>query len=158
MLVVADTGPIISLLEIHHLDILEKMYPDYVIPGAVYKELLNYRSASLFTEELEKIKLHISNPKSVPEDWKKEFGIGESESIALVRELNADYFLVDDNDARKFAESMSILCFGTISLLSRAKSQGLIPELKNLFEILSNKRRFFSKEIIAKVLRDAGEI
>lgn len=58
---------------------------------------------------------------------------GESESVLLYQELNADYLLVDDKKARAIAEHLGIQCIGTIGMLSIAKERGIIRELRPLF-------------------------
>ena len=39
MIVISDTTPIISLLKANHLELLEKLYGNVLIPEAVYQEL-----------------------------------------------------------------------------------------------------------------------
>ena len=59
---------------------------------------------------------------------------GESESVILYQELQADFLLIDDNKARIVAESLDVNCIGSIGLLIKAKQKGLITELKPIFE------------------------
>jgi hypothetical protein len=59
---------------------------------------------------------------------------GESESVILYEELNADYLLIDDNKARIIAESFDVKCIGSIGLLVIAKQKGLINGLRQIFE------------------------
>ena len=55
---------------------------------------------------------------------------GESESVILYGELNADFLLIDDQKAREIAESLELNCIGTVGLLIKAKRLGMLPELK----------------------------
>lgn len=41
MIVISDTTPIISLLKANHLELLEKLYGNVLIPEAVYQELIS---------------------------------------------------------------------------------------------------------------------
>ena len=71
---------------------------------------------------------------------------GESESVILFKELNADYLLIDDKKARKIAENFNIKCIGTLGILSTAKDKGLIKELRPIFKnFLKNDRYYFLK-------------
>jgi len=58
---------------------------------------------------------------------------GESESVILYKELNADFLLIDDKKARMIAENYNVNCIGTLGLLSIAKDKGLVTDLRSLF-------------------------
>lgn len=55
---------------------------------------------------------------------------GESESVILYKEINADYLLIDDNKARSIAESLDVKCIGSVGLLIRAKQMDVLSELR----------------------------
>ena len=157
MLVVADTGPLISLIHIDRLDILLQLYPDFVIAETVYSELKAYKKLSGHKEALEAVGEHVKRVNSPLGSSLLLLGIGEAESIALTKELEADAFLTDDMEAPRTAELMGIHCFGTLALLLQAKSRGLITAVKPLLQELISHRRFYSKEVIQLILVHAGE-
>ncbi len=149
--VVADTGVIISLIHIKQLDLIEKVFGEYYVAQAVWVELNNYDNPKFDKSKLQVIenkvrKIHSKNYLSMIMDY------GESESSILYEELKADYLLVDDNKARKIAESLDINCIGTLGLLLKAKQKKLVNELKPLFEELINTGRYFSKELLNSIL------
>jgi len=82
---------------------------------------------------------------------------GESEALILYEELTADFLLIDDKKARAIAESFGANCIGTIGVLSIAKSQGIIEELKPIFEMFLNQRRFYSKKLLNSILKKHNE-
>ncbi|MEA4948430.1 MAG: DUF3368 domain-containing protein, partial [Petrimonas sp.] len=82
---------------------------------------------------------------------------GESESVVLYRELNADFLLIDDKKARDIAENLGIKCIGTLGLLSAAKDKKIIPELKPVFEELLQNKRFYAIELLNLILRQKDE-
>jgi predicted nucleic acid-binding protein len=53
---------------------------------------------------------------------------------------------------------MHIPCFGTLALLLKAKSSGLVNNLKPLLDELLEHRRYYSKDLIQIVLKHAGEL
>ena len=55
------------------------------------------------------------------------------------------------------AEEMSIACIGTIAVLVKAKSEGLIKELKPLFVEMLGRKRYYSVELLNKVLLASDE-
>lgn len=59
MIVVSDTTPLISLLKIDHLDLLEKLFGQVLIPQAVFDEL-TADEARACVEGLQRAGRHIS--------------------------------------------------------------------------------------------------
>lgn len=53
MIIISDTTPIISLIKSGHLELLEKLFGEVLIPEAVYGELI---SNITFKEEAAQIK------------------------------------------------------------------------------------------------------
>ena len=157
MIVVADTGPLISLAHIKQLDILEKLYPDYIIAHGVYQELVSYKRIDFDERDLSNMKKHIRKINFEIHPSLSALGLGEAESIALLKEVNGDAFLTDDMEARRVAESMHITCFGTLALLLQAKSAGLIETLKPILLELIEHKRYYSRDLIELVLIRAGE-
>ena len=88
MIVVADTGPLISLGHIKRLDILEQLYPDYIIAQAVYQELVNYKRIDFDELDLLNIRKHIRTINFEFDLSLAGLGLGEAESISLLKALN----------------------------------------------------------------------
>lgn len=155
MLLIADTGPIISLLLIEQFEALEHLFPEFLIPQAVWEELRSHHEISVYQDELNRLapkvrKITYHFPISGIER-------GETEAIMLYRELHADYLLIDDKKAREKAELFDIKCIGTLGVLFLARQQGMISELRPLFEQLVNKHRYYAKKYLNLFLRKAEE-
>lgn len=73
---------------------------------------------------------------------------GESESVILYKELNADFLLIDDKKARNIAENFGINCIGTLGILSVAKSKGIIDELRPIFIKFTENNRYYSLKLL----------
>lgn len=155
-IVVADTGAIISLVHIGRLDLIEKVFGDYYIAKAVWVELSNYDNPNFDRSQLKMLKERIKEIKS-KNYLSMVMDFGESESVVLYEELQADYLLIDDSKARAIAESLNINCIGTLGLLLKAKNKGLIPELKPIFERLISDGRYFSRNLLNDILFRIGE-
>lgn len=154
--VVADTGALISLGLVGQIDLIEKVFGDFYIAGAVWEELQAYENPEFGEHLLSQLKKRViriqsRNYLSVVMDY------GESESVILYEELHADYLLIDDNKARFIAESFDINCIGSIGLLVKAKQKGLINSLKPVFEKWLDHERYFSKKLLNKILLQTGE-
>lgn len=155
MLLIADTSPIISLLLIDQFQMLEQVFPGFLIPQAVWEELYSHHEISIYEKELNRLAIKAREityhfPISGIER-------GETEAIMLYRELHADYLLIDDKKAREKAELFDIKCIGTLGVLYLARQKGLIGNLHPLFEQLLNKRRYYAKTYLNLFLRKSGE-
>jgi len=106
-LVIADAGPIFSLALVDKLDVLDKLFDDIRISKAVWEEIssddtkpFHARIFSFFQNKVETIKGR--NDLTFIMDY------GESESVILYKELDADFLLIDDKKARNIAENYNI--------------------------------------------------
>jgi predicted nucleic acid-binding protein len=150
VIVVADTGPLISLAVIDRLDLPEKIFGKVVIPEAVWGELarqiaiFNIPQATQFQKNVVPLKQKGKPIYSIDE--------GEAEAIFLYEEIHADLLLIDDKNARTVAESRNISCLGALAVLVEAKAQKLIPELRPLFLQLLAKKRYYTKTLLNAIL------
>ncbi len=155
-LVIADAGPIFSLALIDQLGLLEKLFDDVKIAQAVWLEISSEESKPFHN----KICSFFQN-KVVQINGFNELtfllGYGESESIVLYKEANANFLLIDDKKARSIAENFGIICIGTLGLLSAAKDKGIIDNLKPIFEQFIDNKRFYSIELLNAILLQKGE-
>jgi hypothetical protein len=84
-------------------------------------------------------------------------GKGEAEALALAQRESSAVLLIDDLRARKLAERLSLRRMGTVALLGRAKSDGLIPMLRPCLDALVANGIFIRPELVAAALKEAGE-
>lgn len=155
-LVIADAGPIFSLAVINKLEILNVLFDKIKIPNAVWEEItLNktteqYHNIHTFFKDKTQ-QINGFNDLSFIMDY------GESESVILYKELQADFLLVDDKKARRIAENFGINCIGTIGLLAVAKEKKLISKLRPLFIKFLNCKRFYSVTLLNTILDNHKE-
>lgn len=67
MIVVSDTTPLISLLNINRIDLLEKLFGDVLIPQAVFDELTVNERFRLEADEIRHKKFIVVKPVNNPE-------------------------------------------------------------------------------------------
>ena len=128
------------------MDLLDKLFDDVKIPHAVWVEIstdeskpFHKRICAYFQDKVEQIKGF--NELTFMMDY------GESESVILYKELQANFLLIDDKKARSIAENFGINCVGTLGLLSIAKDKGLVDNLKPLFDLILQKHRYNSIDL-----------
>lgn len=155
MLLIADTSPIISLLLIKKLNLLEQLFPDFLIPQAVWEELNAHQEILIHQAELARLSSQVRKVAF-------HFPIGgiergETEAILLCQETQADYLLVDDQKAREKADLFGIKCIGTLGVLYLAQQHGLVEGLRPVFQELLDNRRYYAKAYVNFFLRQTEE-
>lgn len=150
-LVIADSGPIFSLAIIDHLELLNKIFAEVKISKAVWEEISLDKSTSFYHRIELFFKDKIVEIKSV-NNLTFVMDYGESESLILYRELNANFLLIDDKKARNIAENYNANCIGTLGILSIAKTQGLIKNLKPIFQTFLSHERYYSLNLLNYLL------
>ena len=106
ILIVVDTGPINYLIQIGHIDLLSTLADKTVLPSSVRAELLNDAAPA-------NVRAWAANPPGWVEIHAAKQVIGtrdisgtDREAIALARELNASFLLMDDQQARRCASAL----------------------------------------------------
>jgi predicted nucleic acid-binding protein len=150
VIVVADTGPLISLAVINKLDLLDILFPRIAIPQAVWQELeKNIKELSI--PQVRRLQNRVVAVKHY-QDITPDLDTGEKEAIILYDEIQADLLLIEDKAARLFAEGRGIICTGTLGILVGAKAEQLIPALRPLFAELLVKGRYFAIPLLNSLL------
>ncbi|MEI8271590.1 MAG: DUF3368 domain-containing protein [Paludibacter sp.] len=150
-LVIADAGPIFSLAIVDKLSILDSLFDDIRISQAVWEEISNDDTKPFHRPIIDYFHNKVVSIKGFNE-LSFIMDYGESESVILYKELNANFLLIDDKKARTIAQNYSINCIGTIGLLSIAKDKGLIESLRPIFLVFLNNQRYYSIELLNYIL------
>lgn len=157
--IIADSGPLISLALIGHLDLLRQLYQQVLVPPAVWHEVTvkgwgmpGAEAVSQLTWlEIRKPEPQVLQPLSILVDP------GEAEAIALAQTITDSIVLLDDSQARRVAERFNIPRIGTLGILRRAKKRGLITAIRPHVEFLKANNIYMADNLVAAVLRDVGE-
>ena len=156
--IVSNTTPIISLLKLNRLEILQKLYKKIYIPIAVYNEI-EAGKAKGYYKDLSGIDwiniIEIRDKQAVK--YFLDLDAGEAEAIVLATELNADLIILDEKLGRFHAKHADLKVSGTIGILIKAKSEGLIENLKPLLDELTNKEVWISEKLKIEILKKLGE-
>jgi predicted nucleic acid-binding protein len=140
------------------LDILKNLHGKIVIPKAVYEEI-EYGKDKEYYQNLSKIEWidiqEIQNIHSLK--YFLDLDAGEAEAIVLATETNADLIIMDEKLGRYHAKHASLKVTGTIGVLLKAKSNGLIKEIRPLLFELMKKDVWLSENLINNILIMAGE-
>ncbi len=158
--VVSNAGPLISLAAIEQLDLLRKLFSNIFIPQAVYYEVVDLGKNRPGQREVEManwIQTVSVKKADMPKLMLDKLDPGESESIILANELNADYLLIDEKLARRKAVLLGLSFTGTLGVLLMAKKSGFIDNITPFIEALQKASFRISDSVRLAVLREAGE-
>lgn len=78
---------------------------------------------------------------------------GEGEALVLAMERNAGLILLDDQEARSKARILDLHVTGTLGVLLKAKSAGLIDSMTDSIQLLQDTGFWISPELLAKLLK-----
>jgi predicted nucleic acid-binding protein len=160
--VISDTGPIIALAKTDNLHLLKSFFGEVTIPKAVYKEFMagfGHEQAAIDEALAEFIHVFqgvLKVPKSI-KNYIDNLGRGEREVILMAYNWQNVLVIVDDKSARNAAKSLGISVTGTVGLVLKAKSQGLIEHSTNLLLKMRSNGYWLSDKIISEARKMASE-
>lgn len=159
-LVVVNSTPIIALSLLGHLDLLRQLYMDVAIPEAVRDEVLKGGSTNVGVRELRDSQWLQVLP--ILDRWHadllSDLDRGEAEALVLASERRARLVVLDERMARRHAQRLGLVLTGTLGVLLRAKSQGLIPSVGPLIDQLLEGGFRLSTSVVNECLSLAGEL
>jgi predicted nucleic acid-binding protein len=159
-LVISNTSPLLYLHQVGHLDLLWRLYGRIQIPLAVKKELMAGAELGVavpdtsILEWLEVRPLRDTTLLPVVID----LGSGEAEAIALAVANPGSLLILDDSLGRRIAHVNSVTYTGTLGVLVKAKSEGLLHSVSPVIDALRKTTMHLTKSLIEMVLREAGEV
>lgn len=156
---VSDTGPLIALAKIGHLDILERLFKKILVPPSVLSELKISTSRSGAAEigrAIEMGWIEVSGPLKLPELLMNALDLGEAEAIILARNRGL-VLLVDEKRGRKIARKEQVKITGTGAVLLTAKQKGIIQQVLPLIDDMKACGYRIANPLRQKILKLAHE-
>lgn len=161
MNIVADSSVLIALSTLGELELLKDLFGEVFIPKAVWREVVEEGRGQIGAEEVQAAREWLKVKETKQEALKMVLNTfldeGEAEAIALALEFDA-LVLLDEKDARKFAELTGIKVLGTVGILILAKRQNIVKSLRNKLEELEMAGFRLSSGIHEKALESVGEL
>ena len=147
MIVVADSSPLIVLVNIGQIQILPALFATVIIPPQIAAELSDAKRPQPVRDFIAARPgwLKVQAPaviESIPEIHE-----GEQAAISLATELQADLLLIDETDGRRAALARNLAITGTIGILERAAEGGLL-DLSDAFDRIKNTDFWISARLL----------
>jgi predicted nucleic acid-binding protein len=158
--IVCNSSTLIALARISHLEILEKQAKNLIIPSAVYEDVVIKGAGKPGAGEVKEakwIEKRDVGERELVMRLSAILGRGESEAIALAKEIKADLIILDDERARKEAISEGIRISGLLSLIVQAKEKGIIGRARPLMDELRQEGFFISQDLYRDAIQKIGE-
>jgi predicted nucleic acid-binding protein len=148
-LVITDASCLIVLDNINYLDLLPQLFDIVITTPEIVEE---------YGKTIPKwLKVIEVKNNLLQNELKLLVDPGEASAIALAKEVEIDYLVTDDLQARKLAAKLGLTIIGTLGILLKAKQTGLITLLKPVLEQIEKTNFRTTTLLIDTILRDAGE-
>ena len=159
MVIVSNSGPIVSFARAHRFDLLRDTVRALTIPDAVFEEIIIQGAGQPGAEAVQNAPWITRAPVSdhtFVDQLPQKLHLGEREALALAKEMGAA-LLIDEREARRAAQQHGIAHFGSLRVLEEAKQRGLIPAVKPVLDELIAAGMFIGENLYRAFLRTMGE-
>ena len=158
--VVSNAGPLIHLHEANALRLL-RLTGEISIPPQVASETANYFSRGRAPEWIAVAPLdEVHAAESSAWQQANLLDVGEADALALARQLNADWFLTDDERARLLGKQLGLEVHGSLGVVLWTAAVRLIArkEAEEAIERLANSSLWVSAAILSEARIALGEL
>lgn len=157
---VVNTSPLVFLGNLGRLELVRHEGREVYIPRAVAEEIAEkpdaaaqaVRAACATWMQVR----NVTDETAVPL-VQASLHKGEAEAIVLATELHAERLVMDDQDARRFANRCGLAVIGTLGILLAAKQRGAIASLRAEINALVSLGFRANPRLVTAVLQSAGE-
>jgi predicted nucleic acid-binding protein len=159
MKAVSNTTPLRYLIAIGQEHLLGLLFEKVFVPVAVYEELTDAKTPQAVRDRV------LSQPawlevRIVQENPKANFPVtlhrGEREAILLAEDLLTDVLLIDEHIGRTIALSRGIPLSGTLGILERADTVGVVADFPNVLRSLKSCGFFITENLERLLLERHG--
>jgi len=161
VIVVSDSSAIINLAAVGELELLNHLYGQVLIPQAVFDEIVvagTDKAGAVEAASQSWIEVRRVADRSVVEALLTELHLGESEAIALAREVDSDLLLIDERRGRTVAARLGLKRIGLLGVLIDAKQRGALRAVRPVLDNLRSTAGFWIDDALyARVLESAEE-
>lgn len=158
--VVSNTGPLIALATVNHLNLLEKLFSSIIVPQAVHDEItaggLLAAGRSVYEQATW---IEVVEPVTPDPLLLAQLDEGEAAVITLARIQDISLVLMDEQKGRKIARSIyGLEVIGSARVLVEAKQQGLLKNVGKTIQAMRDNGYWIHERIVHYALEKAGEL
>lgn len=156
MIAVSNTTPLRYLIAIEQEHLLGQLFAEVLVPAAVHRELTEARAprnvrtrVSSLPDWFEVRQVLESDVGPFPVTLHR----GERESIVLAEMTRADVLLIDERVGRAVAMSRNLPLSGTLGVLERADTVGLLTDFPQVLKSLKASGFFIADALKQHLLQ-----
>ena len=161
MIVVSDTSPIRALHFLAQIKLLEQLFGTVVVPPIVADELARPRPpfSGVDVSAFPNFEIRTPHDQQLVQKYVEAIDTGEAQAIVLAIELKATLLIDDEVAGRTAAAAAGVPYMGVLGVLSLAKHQRLISEVRPLLDRLRLELRFrIAQKLYDQFLKSIGEL
>jgi len=156
MIAVSNTTPLRYLIAIGHENLLGQLFEKVFVPAAVQDELTEARTPENVRNRVLSLPTWFE-VRTVRETDATVFPVtlhrGEREAILLAETLRSDVLLIDEQIGRTIALSRSLPLSGTLGVLERADTMGLVANFPEVLKQLKASGFFVAESLEQQLLQ-----
>jgi len=156
MIAVSNTTPLRYLIAIGQENLLAQLFVKIIVPAAVHEELTDARTP----ENVRSRVLSLPSWYEIHTIRETELALfpiklhrGEREAISLAEKLRADVLLIDEQIGRTLALSRNLPLSGTLGVLERADTMGIVASFPEVLRQLKASGFFIAEALEQQLLR-----
>ncbi len=158
MIVFSNTTPFIALASIGQLHLLPKLFAIVHVAESVIDECAE--GGRILVPALRSLDWVIPVVDEATSGLPAllELDRGEKQTIILARKYSANRVIIDERLGRRVAEYLGLSVTGTLGVLAKARSVGLIPSFHDAAQAMRQQGIHYNAGLITRVARHLGEM
>jgi len=154
--IVTNTSPLLALTRMQILDTVGKLPLEFFCPAAVETEILIGANQGYEIEIPAWLKV-LPLKSAVSPLAVASLDVGEATVIQLALERNIELVCIDELKGRRAALAVGLKVVGSLGLVGKAKTLGLIPKIRPLIEKAKTAGIYYDDRLIQIFLQSFGE-
>jgi len=157
VIVFSNTTPFIALASIGQLELLPRLFYKLHVAESVIEECAE--GGRILVPDLRTLDWVIPAADEATSTLPVLFELdrGEKQTIILARKYSADSVIIDERLGRRVAEYLGLNVIGTLGVLAKAKSIGLIPSFLDAAQAMRQQGIHYNVGLIERLAHHLGE-
>ena len=158
MRVFSNTTPFIALASIDQLQLLQQLFGSVYVAQSVIEECAE--GGEILVPHLQTLSwvIPVADESSSNLPVLFELDRGEKQTLLLASKHHDSLVIIDERLGRNVAEYMGLPVTGTLGVLAKAKTRGLIPSFFAAAQGMREQGIYYSEGLIARLAQHLGEI
>lgn len=157
MTVFSNTTPFIALASIDQLDLMRQLFGRIHVAESVIDECAE--GGRILVPNLRTLDwvIPVEDEAIAALPVLFELDRGEKQTIVLARKYDATRVIIDERLGRRVAEYFGLNVTGTLGVLAKAKSIGLIPSFNEAAQAMRRQGIYYNAGLISRLSKHLGE-